>query len=80
LRFSIWREYISSPRHGRVQRGARVELRIFSVSIIDDGGVIANTQLIAVPLQSRVLPTGEIVAIPERGTRMGNRGRIHVAR
>lgn len=31
------------------------------------------------PLQNRVLPTGEIVAIPERGTRIGNRGRIHVS-
>lgn len=30
------------------------------------------------PLQNRVLPTGEVVAIPERGTRIGNRGRIHV--
>ncbi|WP_417666546.1 hypothetical protein [Roseibium sp.] len=26
------------------------------------------------PLQNRVLPTGEIVAVPERGTFMGNRG------
>lgn len=31
------------------------------------------------PLQNRVLPTGEIVAIPERGSWMGNRGRIHIA-
>ena len=31
------------------------------------------------PFQNRVLPTGEIVAIQARGTRMGNRGRIHVA-
>ena len=31
-----------------------------------------------VPLQNRVTPFGEIVAIPERGTMMGNRGgRIH---
>ena len=29
------------------------------------------------PLQNRVLPTGEIVAHPARGTIMGNRGRIH---
>ena len=29
------------------------------------------------PLQNRVLPTGEIVAIPERGIFVGNRGIIH---
>ena len=29
------------------------------------------------PLQNRVTPFGEIVAIPERGTLMGNRGVIH---
>jgi hypothetical protein len=29
------------------------------------------------PLQNRVLPTGEIVADPARGTLMGNRGCIH---
>src|ERR1700744_4620825 len=29
------------------------------------------------PLQNRVLPTGEIVAIPERGMFTGNRGIIH---
>jgi hypothetical protein len=29
------------------------------------------------PLQNRVLPTGEIVAQPQRGMFMGNRGRIH---
>lgn len=29
------------------------------------------------PLQNRVLPTGEIVAHPARGQFMGNRGRIH---
>lgn len=29
------------------------------------------------PLQNRVLPDGEIVAIPERGTFTGNRGIIH---
>ncbi len=29
------------------------------------------------PLQNRVLPTGEIVAHPTRGLFMGNRGRIH---
>ena len=29
------------------------------------------------PLQNRVTPYGEIVAIPERGTLMGNRGVIH---
>ena len=32
------------------------------------------------PLQNRVTPFGEIVAVPERGTFMGNRGRIHNAR
>ena len=32
------------------------------------------------PLQNRVLPTGEIVALPQRGLYMGNRGgRIHRA-
>jgi hypothetical protein len=31
------------------------------------------------PLQNRVLPSGEIVAVPERGTLMGNRGSIHRA-
>jgi len=30
-----------------------------------------------VNLQNRVLPTGEIVAVPERGTFMGNRGILH---
>ncbi|MGK7755455.1 MULTISPECIES: hypothetical protein [unclassified Roseovarius] len=30
-------------------------------------------------LQNRVLPTGEIAAIPERGTLMGNRGILHDA-
>jgi hypothetical protein len=30
-----------------------------------------------VPLQNRVTPFGEIVAIPQRGTLMGNRGIIH---
>jgi hypothetical protein len=29
------------------------------------------------PLQNRVAPTGEIVAVPARGTLMGNRGCIH---
>lgn len=29
------------------------------------------------PLQNRVLPTGEIVAVPARGLLMGNRGCIH---
>jgi hypothetical protein len=32
------------------------------------------------PLQNRVTPFGEIVAIPERGTMMGNRGILHDAR
>ena len=32
----------------------------------------------AIPLQNRVLPTGEIVATPARGTLTGNRGIIHV--
>jgi hypothetical protein len=31
------------------------------------------------PLQNRVLPTGEIVAVPGRGLLMGNRGCIHNA-
>jgi len=31
------------------------------------------------PLQNRVLPTGEIVAVPARGMLMGNRGCIHNA-
>jgi hypothetical protein len=31
------------------------------------------------PLQNRVTPFGEIVAIPERGTLMGNRGILHNA-
>ena len=31
------------------------------------------------PLQNRVTPFGEIVAVPERGSFMGNRGRIHNA-
>jgi hypothetical protein len=31
------------------------------------------------PRQNRVTPFGEIVAIPERGTLMGNRGRLHDA-
>jgi hypothetical protein len=31
------------------------------------------------PLQNRVTPFGEIVAIPERGTMMGNRGILHDA-
>ena len=31
----------------------------------------------AMPLQNRVTPTGEIVAVPARGTLMGNRGIIH---
>jgi len=29
------------------------------------------------PRQNRVTPSGEIVAVPERGTCMGNRGRLH---
>ena len=32
------------------------------------------------PLQNRVTPFGDIVAVPERGSFMGNRGRIHNAR
>lgn len=32
------------------------------------------------PLQNRVTPFAEIVAVPDRGTFMGNRGRIHNAR
>jgi hypothetical protein len=32
------------------------------------------------PLQNRGTPFGEIVAVPERGSFMGNRGRIHNAR
>jgi hypothetical protein len=32
------------------------------------------------PLQNRVTPFGEIVAIPERGLFMGNRGNLHNAR
>ncbi len=33
----------------------------------------------AAPLQNRVLPDGEIVAVPERGLLMGNRGCLHDA-
>ena len=29
------------------------------------------------PRQNRVTPFGEIVAVPERGKMMGNRGRLH---
>jgi hypothetical protein len=29
------------------------------------------------PRQNRVTPTGDIIAVPERGTRMGNRGVLH---
>ena len=29
------------------------------------------------PLQNRVTPFGEIVAVPERGTLLGNRGILH---
>jgi hypothetical protein len=32
------------------------------------------------PLQNRVTPFGEIIAVPERGTMMGNRGILHDAR
>ncbi len=32
------------------------------------------------PLQNRVTPFGEIVGVPERGSFMGNRGRIHSER
>ena len=32
---------------------------------------------VAMPRQNRVTPFGEIVAVPERGTMMGNRGRLH---
>src|SRR3954451_8147614 len=32
------------------------------------------------PRQNRVTPFGEIVAVPERGTMMGNRGVLHDAR
>ena len=32
------------------------------------------------PLQNRVTPFGEIVAVPERGTMMGNRGILHDGR
>src|SRR6201996_7712800 len=39
----------------------------------NDGTVSAKSM----PLQNRVLPTGEIVAIPDRGTFVGNRGIIH---
>src|SRR6476646_261897 len=31
------------------------------------------------PKQNRVTPAGEIIATPERGTVMGNRGRLHDA-
>ena len=31
----------------------------------------------SMPLQNRVTPFGEVVAVPERGSLMGNRGRIH---
>lgn len=31
----------------------------------------------SMPRQNRVTPSGEIVAVPERGTMMGNRGRLH---
>jgi hypothetical protein len=33
-----------------------------------------------VPRQNRVTPLGEIVAVPDRGTLMGNRGHLHDAR
>jgi len=36
-----------------------------------------GTAGVAMPLQNRVTPFGEIVAIPERGTFTGNRGIIH---
>src|SRR5438132_183067 len=29
------------------------------------------------PRQNRVTPHGEVVVVPERGTRMGNRGHLH---
>ena len=33
----------------------------------------------AMPRRNRVLPSGEIVAVPERGTMLGNRGILHEA-
>jgi hypothetical protein len=37
----------------------------------------ALVEAVSMPRQNRVTPFGEIVAIPERGTMMGNRGRLH---
>lgn len=42
----------------------------------DIGQVIESDHM---PRQNRVTPFGEIVATPERGTMMGNRGRLHDA-
>lgn len=39
--------------------------------------MVASAPHRASPLQNRVTPFGEIVAIPERGTMMGNRGILH---
>ncbi len=47
--------------------------------VIDAGGTGSGRHpRIGLPLQNRVRPDGEIVAVPQRGTMMGNRGgRIH---
>jgi hypothetical protein len=40
-------------------------------------GVRGNLPAPAMPLQNRVTPCGEVIATPERGTMLGNRGILH---
>jgi hypothetical protein len=44
-----------------------------------DSRLRVGTQEVNMPLQNRVTPYGEIVALPERGLLMGNRGILHDA-
>src|SRR6185295_13266902 len=38
-----------------------------------------SAELLAMPWRNRVTPFGDIVAVPDRGTLMGNRGVLHNA-
>ena len=44
---------------------------------MEDESESVSVERLPVPRQNRVTPFGQIVAVPERGTVMGNRGRLH---
>ena len=60
--------------HLAIDKIAGVAGEFIATPTLPMGGEPADPKM---PLQNRVTPFGEIVAVPQRGTLMGNRGIIH---